>query len=161
MKKFSVFYDGHAQKKFLGLLDEGNLEKAVEKLEGMVRGLDPEEEAQRIKVILEGYRIMFSRFDLSSGNSYDSNELDEYRELGSLESLKEELDGYRGLDSSQIELVEAINLLKDYKEYMDEYSNKDFADISRNLRELETYREIGTIEELEQLVNAKKVLDSI
>lgn len=162
MEKFSISYDLSAQRKFLEFLNEGKLERAVKTLEGMVRGINVGEEAQRIRVILEGYRIIFSRFGVSLGNSDDKDELDEYRKLGSLESLKEELEDYRGLDSTHVELDKALNLLKDYEGYMgDEYINKDFAEISSDLGELEIYRGIGTIEELEQLVNAQKVLDSI
>lgn len=160
MEKFSIVYDAYTQRKFLELLDEGNFEMAVEKLEGMVRGLDPKEETQRIKVILEGYRIIFSDHSYKVSRDYDKNELDEYRKLGSSESLKERLEKYCELDNGRLE--NALNLLEDYEEHMgDKYRDKDFADISSDLGELKIYREIGTIEELEQLVSARKILDSI
>lgn len=86
MREFSINYSAYNQRRFLDLVKEDRISDAVSVLEEMPRGLNAEEEACRVKVILEGYRFITSNFSYLSPDMVE--ELGRYRELGTVEELK-------------------------------------------------------------------------
>ena len=118
MEGFSITYSAHEQRRFLELLDAGDLEKAIEKLEGMPHGVKPTDDAQRLIVKLEGYKIIVGRFR-SGLSELDKKVLERYKAMGETDVLRERL-----------------KMLDAYIEVGTAEEFRELKDVSRRLQEL-------------------------
>lgn len=88
----------------------------------------------RLIVLNEGYRALISKIVIYPLTTQDQEELQEYRKLGKIETLEEELEGYHEISKTPQELYEKLDKIEALE------------------KELEEYREIGTPEEINKKI---------
>ena len=97
MKRFSITYSAYHQRRFLELISAGDLEQAIEKLEGMPSGITPIEEAERLRVKIEGYRMIVNKNVIKlTGEMLN---LKAYEKIGTLEEFEALKEAYRSLQN--------------------------------------------------------------
>ena len=106
MKEFSTIYGAYHQRRFRELLEKGDLEKAVETLERMPTGLTTLERIDRLRVIIEGYKMIINNYskisNLQSAQDPHSlvditDRLRAYEEIGTPEEFRELKKFIKGL----------------------------------------------------------------